>query len=153
MTAFQPSSGPTALRQPQNGKVLFTVADGTSSKALYITGPNGTKVIVPIIGFSTDSSAHDVVIGVNAGGSAVAGGPITGGVNSPLGTTTIPIGAGNTAGVLPVNVTAAFAPLLATDSDNQSYFLLVPGDILYAQLKTALTANLISIFAPTIADF
>lgn len=148
--AFTQNQTLTCIYQPTNGKVLITNSDGTGFNAIYSAGPNGSKVLGVILACSTDTSARDLQLGVNSGGT-VAGGLVTGGTSFPLSTVTCAIGAGNAGGVPPANLMPAASAL---DSDAQPYILLLAGDVLYVQALTAVTSGRqISVSAPTIGDF
>lgn len=152
--AFVQNQNLTCVNQPQNGQVVILPADAQALKVLYVGGPNGSKVAGSILACSTDTSARDVQVGINNGGtiSGSAGAQtVTGGTSIPISTTTVAIGAGNSGAVPPANL---MPTPLALDSDGQPYIFLQAGEVLYVQALTTVTAaKQIGINALNIGDF
>jgi hypothetical protein len=141
--AFTQNSAPTLLRQPQNGKVQIANADAQAQKVVVTAGASGSKVNA-LMAVSTDTVARDLQISITNGG-----------VSYPLGAVTVPIGAGNSGAVPPVNLLDPTKLVgLAIDSDGTPYILLVFGDTLTVSALTSVTAaKLITVTAPAAGDF
>ena len=141
--SFVQNSVATLIRQPQNGKVQIANADGQNQKTVYAAGANGSKVTA-LIATSSDTSARDVQISITNGGTSY-----------PLGTISVPIGAGNSSAAVSVNLLNSTAlPGIAIDSDGNPYIHLVSGDTLtVSALSTVTSGKLITVTAATVGDF
>ena len=116
------------------GHVQIATADAQNQKTVYTAGVNGS-IVRGLILQSTDTSARDVQISIT-----------TGGVSFPLGTVTVPIGAGNSGSVPSVNaLNSAQLPGLPVDSFGNPCIALISGDTLtVSALSTVTTAKLIT---------
>ena len=141
--SFTQNSLPTLLKQPQNGKVQIANADAQAQKVVYTAGASGSKV-TSLIAVSTDTTARDVQVSITNGG-----------VSYPLGTVSVPIGAGNSSSVPSVNLLdPGLLVGLAFDSDGNPEILLISGDTLtVSALSTVTTAKTITVTAPAVGDF
>lgn len=140
---FVQNTTPTVAKQPQNGKVQIANGDAQAQKTVYTAGANGSKVTS--LGFvSTDTAPRDVQISITNGGTSY-----------PIGTVTVPIGAGNSGTVPSVDgFNSGQLPQLKFDSDGNPYIHLVSGDTLtVSALTTVTTAKFITATAATVADF
>jgi len=141
--AFTQNSVATLIKQPQNGKVQIANADASNQKTVYTAGASGSKV-TSLLAVSSDTSARDVQISITNGGTSF-----------PLGTVTVPIGAGNSGSVNSVNLLDPTKLLgLAFDSDGNPFVQLISGDTLTVSALTTVTSGkLITVTAPTVGDF
>ena len=141
--AFSANNVATLLRQPQNGKVQIANADASNQKTVYTAAGNGSKVS-SLLAVSTDTSARDVQISITNGGTSF-----------PIGTVSVPAGAGNTSAASGVNLlNTTSIPGLAVDSDGNPFIHLISGDTLtVAAQSTVTTGKLITITAATVGDF
>ena len=140
---FTPNAVPTFIKQPQNGKVQIANADAQNQKTVYTAGANGSKVVA-LMAVSSDTSARDVQISITNGGTSF-----------PIGTVSVPIGAGNTSAAVSVNLLNNATLLgLPVDSDGNPYINLISGDTLtVSALTTVTTAKLITVTAVGVGDF
>lgn len=135
--ALTPNSEITP-QTPNNAKVVFTNANATNPVGLYNSGSNGSKIVGVII-TSTDNVSHDFQLSIqgrSGGGNVVY----------PLGTVSVPIGAGNSGSVPSVNaLNNAQFPGLPVDSDGNPYLILVivggVPDVLEGTLLTAIAGS------------
>jgi hypothetical protein len=141
--AFTQNIAATFAKQPQNGKVQIANADAQNQKTVYTAGASGSKVTA-LIAQSTDTSARDVQVSITNGGTSY-----------PLGTISVPIGAGNSGTVPSVNpLNSSQLPGIAVDSDGNPYLHLISGDTLtVSALSTVTAAKLITVTAATVGDF
>lgn len=141
--AFTQNPAPEFVKQPQNGKVQIANADAQNQKTVYTAGASGSKV-TSLIAVSTDTSARDVQVSITNGGTSY-----------PLGTVSVPAGAGNSSSVASCNLLDVTKLVgLALDSDGNPYIHLISGDTLtVSALATVTTAKLITVSAPTAGDF
>jgi hypothetical protein len=141
--SFVQNTTPTVVKQPQNGKVQIANADGQTQKTVYTGGSNGSK-ITSLIAVSSDTSGRDVQISISNGGTSY-----------PIGTVSVPAGAGNSSAANSVNLlNATNLPGLAFDSDGNPYIHLISGDTLtVAALSTVTSGKLITVTAATAGDF
>lgn len=141
--AFSQNSVPTLARQPQNGKMQIANADAQTQKTVYTAGGNGSKVS-SLLAVSTDTSARDVQISITNAGTSF-----------PLGTVSVVAGAGNSSGTNSVNLLDPSKLVgLAYDPDGNPFIHLVSGDTLtVSALSTVTSGKLITVTAPTVADF
>jgi hypothetical protein len=141
--SFTQNSVATLIKQPQNGKVQIANADAQNQKTVYTAGANGSKVTA-LLAVSTDTSARDVQICITNGGTSY-----------PIGTVSVPAGAGNSSSVDGVDlINGTNLPGLPIDSDGNPYIFLVSGDTLtVSALSTVTTAKLVTVTAPVAADF
>lgn len=138
---FAQNTSATYPKQPMNGRVQIVNADAQAQKTIYTAGANGSK-LTSLLAVSTDTSSRDVQISITNGGTSY-----------PIGTVTIPAGAGNTGGVAAQNILGGLVGL-AVDSDGNFYIHLQSGDTLTASaLATVTTAKTITVSTPTAADF
>lgn len=140
--AFTQNTTPTLAKQPQNGKVQIANADAQTQKTVYTAGASGSKIVG--LGFvSTDTSARDVQVSITNGGTSY-----------PIGTITVPIGAGNSGTVPSVTWNLQQFPNLPIDSDGNLFVILISGDTLtVSALTTVTTAKLITVTAVAVGDF
>lgn len=140
---FTQNTTPTFPKQPQNGKVQIANADASNQKTVYTAGGSGSKVTA-LIAVSTDTSARDVQVSITNGGTSY-----------PLGTVSVPIGAGNSSAANAVDLLNLLnLPGLPVDSDGNHYLHLISGDTLTASAQSTVTSGkLVTINAPTVADF
>jgi hypothetical protein len=140
--AFTQNTTPTMVKQPQNGKVNIANADAQTQKVVYTAGASGSK-IVGMSFVSNDTSARDVQISITNAGTSY-----------PIGTLTIPAGAGFSGSVPSITWNLQNLPALPIDSDGNPFILLVSGDTLtVSALATVTTAKLISVVALAVGDF
>lgn len=134
---------PVFPQTPKNSKVQILNADAQAQKTIYTGGANGTKVI-GLVAQSTDTSARDVQISITRGGTSY-----------PLGTVTVPIGAGNSGTVPSVNMLGnTQLPGLPIDSDGNPFlFLLDQNDVLTASALVTVTSGKIITLTAFGADF
>ncbi len=140
--AFTQNSVPTLVKQPQNGKVQIANADAQNQKTVYTAGASGSKVAA-LIAVSTDTSARDVQVS------------ITNGSSFPLGTVSVPAGAGNSSSVTSVNLLDPTRLVgLSYDSDGNPFIFLISGDTLtVSALSTVTSGKTITVTAPAVGDF
>lgn len=140
--AVTPNSVVT-VQTPKNGKVQIANGDAQAQKTIYTGGAAGSKVTGLLLQ-STDTSARDVQISITNGGTSF-----------PLGTVTVPIGAGNAGTVPSVNaLNSAQLPGLPLDSDGNPYIFLISGDTLtVSSLSTVTAAKLITASVVGVGDF
>jgi hypothetical protein len=140
---FTQNSVATLVRQPQNGKVQIANADASNLKIVYTAPGSGSKVS-SLIATSTDTSAHDVTIYISNGG-----------INYPVGTISVPAGAGASSAANSVNLLDPTRLAgLAYDSDGNPFIHLVSGDTLGVTANTTVASGkLITVTAPTVGDF
>src|SRR5512139_2344414 len=123
------ASVPTLPQTPKSSKVQILPADAIGLKTAYTGAASGSK-ITACIASSTDTAARDVTIGISNGG-----------VFYPLGTVSVPIGAGTVAGTPAVNLLdPTVVKGLPIDNDGQPYLFLVNGDTLQVKALTTVTA-------------
>src|SRR5882724_7476117 len=141
--AFTQNTDATFVRQPQNGKVQIANADAQAQKTVYTAGASGSKVS-SLVAVSSDTAARDVQLSITNGGTSF-----------PLGTISVPIGAGNSSGVNSVNLLDPSKLVgLAYDSDGNPFIHLISGDTLTVSALTTVTAaKLITVIAATVGDF
>lgn len=120
------------VQTPTNGKVQIKNADGQAQKTVYTGNANGSKIVALLLQ-STDTAARDVQISVTNGGTSY-----------PLGTVTVPIGAGNSGSVPSVNALGNNQlPGLPVDSDGNPFiFLVSASDTLTVEALTTVTSPL-----------
>ena len=141
--AFTQNISPTFVKQPQNGKVQILPADASAQKTVYTAGASGSKV-TSLNAVSTDTVARDVQVSITNAGTSY-----------PIGTVTVPIGAGNSGTVASVNMLDITKLVgLALDSDGNPELLLISGDTLTVSALTTVTAaKAITIIAAAVGDF
>jgi hypothetical protein len=137
------TSTPIFPQSVKNGKVQIANADAQSQKTVYTAAANGDKV-TSLVAVSTDTSARDVQISITNGGTSY-----------PIGTTSVPAGAGNASSTPSVNmINQVNIPGLAYDSDGNPYIHLVTGDTLTVSALTTVTSGkLITVVAATVGSF
>jgi hypothetical protein len=141
--ATTPNSVITA-QTPKNGKVQIANGDASAQKTVYTGGANASK-IVSLILQSTDTSARDVQVSITNGGTSY-----------PIGTVTVPIGAGNSGSVPSVNaLNNTQIPGLPLDSDGNPYILLASASdtLTVSALTTVTSGKLITANAVAAGDF
>jgi hypothetical protein len=139
--AFTQNSLATRVKQPRAASVQIANADASAQKTVDTAGVNGSKYTA-LIATSTDTAAHDVTISRSNSG-----------VYYPLGTVSVPAGAGMSSLAPSVNLLGGIVGL-PIDSDGNPYLQLITGDILTVNSTNTVTAaKLISVTAPAIGDF
>lgn len=119
---------------PQNPKrygVQISTGTGTGQATIAVGGSNGTK-ITSVIASQSDTSPHNVTLGV-----------LNGGITCPLGTILVSSQAGQVTAVPPANL---LDPTVITglpiDNDGQSYLFLTSSlDSLVVSSSTAVGAG------------
>jgi hypothetical protein len=134
---------PVFPQKPNRGLVQIAPADTQAQKTVYTGGAAGSK-ITGLIAQSTDISARDVQISITNGATSY-----------PLGTVTVPIGAGNAGTVPSVNLlNAAQLPGIPKDADGNPYiFLASASDTLTVSALTTVTAAKLITVTAIVADF
>ena len=134
---------PIFPQKPNCGVVQIANADAQAQKTVYTGGANGSKIIA-LIAQSTDTSARDVQVSITIGGTSY-----------PLGTVTVPIGAGNSGSVPSVNlINLTQIPGLPIDSDgNPLIFLASASDTITVSALTTVTAAKLITVTAIAADF
>lgn len=120
----------------KNGAVQILPADTTTLKTIFTAGSDGA-IVNNLMIHSTDSSAKDVLLYVTFGG-----------IDSQIGTISVPANSGNT-NALPMIAAFAHANLvLNTDVNGNKILWLESGAILKAKVSsTVTTAKAITFFA------
>jgi tetrahydromethanopterin S-methyltransferase subunit D len=141
--AFTQNTTPTMVKQPQNGKVQILPADASNQKTVVTAGASGTKV-TSLCAVSNDTAARDVQVSITNAGTSF-----------PLGTVTVPAGAGFSGSVVAIDLmNQQNLPGLAIDSDGNPYINLISGDTLtVSSLTTVTAAKAITVTAPGVGDF
>lgn len=117
------------VQTPKNGHVQIAPGDAQAQKTVYTAGANGSK-ITGLLLQSSDTAARDVQVSIT-----------TSGTSFPIGTVTVPIGAGNAGTVPSVNgLNNTQLPGVPTDSDGDPYIFLQSGDTLTVSALTTVTA-------------
>src|ERR1035437_1784387 len=138
--AFTQNTLPTRIKQPRAASVQIANADAQAQKVVDAAGVNGSKH-TSLIAVSNDTVARDVMISRTNGGTSY-----------PIGTVSVPAGAGYSSTVPSVNLLALIG--LPIDSDGNSYILLIFGDTLtVSSLVTVTSGKLITVNAMSIGDF
>lgn len=134
---------PVFPQTPKNGKVQIANADAQNQKTVYTGGANGSK-IHGLMFQSTDTSGRDVQISITNGGTSY-----------PLGTVTVPAGAGNAGNTPSVNgFNSTQLPGLPLDSDgNPEILLLSASDTLTVSALTTVTSGKLITAIAIGADF
>ena len=121
---------PTCLQIPwrQSNKIL--PADGLGLKTIVVAGTTNqnqapTKVLA-VVASNNDTIAHDVAMGVTDSANTF----------TILGTTTLPINAGNVGSIPSVSLLNSI-PALPLDETGQAYVFLNPGDTLQVRCTIA----------------
>jgi hypothetical protein len=130
--AVTPNSVVT-LQTPKLDLVQFSTADAAATyKTLATGGVNGTK-ISGVWASNSDSTAHNIFLGVQR----------SGGPQQTFIATTLPISAGFSNGVPPVNLMSSTVwPGLPVDSDGNPFILLQStADLLLAQYSLTFVAG------------
>lgn len=141
---FVPNPVPEFLKQPKKGLVQIANADASAQKTVVTAGSSGSKVTA-LYASSTDTSARDVQVALVRGGTTYI-----------LGTTTVALRSGDTAGTPVVdllNTTVFPVGLLANDQDAQKYLFLESGDTLVVSALTTVTSGKIISVHADYADF
>lgn len=113
----------------KNSVVTIVNADASGAKTVYTAGTNGSKIESWIIS-STDSVARDLQIFM-----------VISATSYQMTTINIPINAGNTNAIVPVNILAhAQFPGLAKDSNGNPYIYLASGTSLTISSTTTVTS-------------
>jgi hypothetical protein len=120
---------PAFPQTPKSAKVQILNADASALKTIYTGGANGSK-ITAVIATSSDTSNRDVTIGISRSGTFF-----------PLATITVPLTAGQAAGVSAVNLLdPTIMKGLPVDNDGQVYIYLSDAtDLLQAKALTTVT--------------
>lgn len=122
---------PIFLQAPKHGLVQVVNADSTGNKTVVTGGANGSKVFA-LYAHSDDTAAVNLRVSI-----------VRSGTTYPISVVNIPIGAGNTNSVPPVNLLAAPqfpVDLLAKDQDGQNYLYLQSNDALVVNALVTVTA-------------
>jgi hypothetical protein len=124
------------------GHVQIANADAQAQKTVYTAGANGS-LLRGLLLQSTDTSGRDVQISITNSGTSY-----------PLGTVTVPAGAGNSGSVPSVNaLNSAQLPGLPLDTNGNPTLFLVSGDTLtVSALSTVTAAKLITASAIEAGD-
>lgn len=124
------------------GHVQIANADAQTQKTVYTAGANGS-IIRGLILQSTDTSGRDVQISITNGGTSY-----------PIGTVTVPAGAGNAGTTPSVNgLNSTQLPGLPVDSNGNPVLALVSGDTLtVSALSTVTSGKLITVSAIEAGD-
>ncbi len=140
---FVQNTTPTLPKQPQNGAVQIANSDAQAQKTVYTGGANGS-IVRSLIATSTDTSARDVQISKTNGGTSF-----------PIGTVSVPAGAGNTSGVVSTNLLdPTVLKGLAYDDNANPYIILISGDTLTVSALTTVTSGkTITVAAMVVDDF
>lgn len=125
--AFTQNVFPTLAKQPRKGVVQILPGDTTTQKTVITAGASGNKV-VSLIGSSNDTAVVNVAVSLVRAATTYL-----------LATTQLPIGAGFTQGVPPVDLLALVAGL-PLDQDAQKYLFLESGDTLVVNALVTITA-------------
>ena len=133
------AANPIFVATPINIGVTYNNATSTTPTLLYTAGAAGSRIDA-LCAVSTDTAAHDIQLGF-----------FISSVFIPFGTLSIPAGAGNTSGVLPVdllrNITAAGVAetgacgLFAKDPYGNSTLWLPASGLLYVLFPVAITSG------------
>lgn len=123
------SSTPAFFVTPKTIAARLQNSDGTSLVTVYTPPVSGAKVVA-LMGSSTDATARDIQLAITKGG-----------VDYPIGTTTVAITSGTIAATAQTNLlNRTNFPGLPVDSDGQPYLLLETGAVLKAKSLVAVTA-------------
>lgn len=109
---------------PKNGVVQIVPADTTALKTLYTAGASGAKITAFTL-CTDETAARDIQVWLTIGGTDYL-----------LGTVTVPIGAGSSGAVMPVNVLTVLSGIV----DPTGALLLQASAILKVRSLTTLTA-------------
>jgi hypothetical protein len=116
---------------PNRGGVRFVqgIDAPLTFKTLYTAGANGSRCYA-VLSTNNDSATHPLVLAIfNSGNPFI------------LAQVTTAALAGQTAGVPPTNLIAAFAGALPVDQNGNSFIQLISGDTLQLEYATSLTAS------------
>lgn len=124
------SATPEFASVPKLGLAQFLNADGTADKTVFTAGASGSK-IVGIQVATSDNTLRYMQFKFSRGGTLYN-----------LTAVAIPISAGTdvTAGAVPPVSVFQMCPGLPADNDGQRYLFLESGDLLRANMATAVTA-------------
>jgi hypothetical protein len=115
---------PTFPGAPKNPVITIVAADTTTKKTFYTAGASGGKLAAMNIA-TDDTAAHDIQIWLTVSATDYL-----------VATVSVPIGSGNTSGVVPLNV----LPLLGSVIDPAGYWLLAAGAIVKVAAVVTVTA-------------
>ncbi len=131
-----------SVQSPRLGLGSIANADASNLKTVFAAGANGAKITSLTLS-NSDTSPRDVTWGVSRAGTFY-----------PWGSVTVPLSAGQAAGVPSVNAfSPAVAPGLPIDSDGQPYLLMQSGDTLDFKALTTVTAAKNVMGLATAGDF
>ena len=121
-------------------------ADTSSLKAVVTGGAAATKVAGLVASNTDASNSYTLQLVYNQGGSNSSG-TVTGGTNYLLGSSNLPISAGNVSAAPPVNLLAsASIPGLPVDATGAPYLYVNSGDFLcVAVTGTVASGKLVSV--------
>lgn len=129
---------PALPQKPNRGLAQINNAAGQSQQTVYTGGANGSK-IVGLIAQSTDTSSHDLQVSITSGGTSY-----------PLGSVTVPAGAGNSGATPSVNLlNGTQLPGIPIDSDGNPYLFLASASdtVTVAALTTVSSGKLVTVTA------
>jgi len=131
------AASPVYPGAPKNPVITIVNADGTAKKTLYTAGASGAKIGSLSVA-SDDTAAHDIQVWLTKSA-----------VDYLVATIAVAAGAGNTSGVVQLNM----LPLLLSLMDPAGFLLLEASAILKVNAVVAVTAAKTMYFTGTGADF
>jgi len=122
---------PVFIQAPKHSMVQIVPADTTANKTVVTAGSNGTKVF-SLYCYSDDTATVNLRVSI-----------VRSATTYPITTVNIPLSAGLTSAIPPVNMLATPqfpSGMLAKDADGQQYLFLVSGDTLVVNALVTVTA-------------